>query len=89
MVQQETRKRNGSVCFSVINSEGQNDLFKDRLYPKTVRLKVQKKYRIDINGGGVVLIVLHSLYACLYNTFVCVRNKTLKFHIRNSDTRKY
>ena len=72
-------------------SEGQKIVFKDRLYTKTVRWKVQKNYRIDINGGGggVVLIVLHSLYACLYNKCVRVRNKILKFHIRNSDTRKY
>ena len=77
------------MWFSVNYSEGQNVVFKDRLHAKTVRWKVQKNYRIDINGGGgVVLIVLHSLYACLYNKFVCVRNKILKFHIRNSDTRK-
>ena len=56
-----------AVWFSVNYSEGQNDVFKDRLYAKTVRWKVQKNYRIDIN----------------------LRNKILKFHIRNSDTRKY
>ena len=68
-------------------SEGQNDVFKDRVYAKTVRWKVQKNYRIDIHGaGGGVLIVLHPLYACLYNKVVCIRNKILKFHIRNSDT---
>ena len=55
------------MWFSVNYSEGQNDVFKDRLYAKTVRWKVQKNYRIDINrGAGVVLIVFHSLYACFY-----------------------
>ena len=48
MVQYETRKRNGSVWFSVNYSEGQNDIFKERLYAKTVRWKVQENYRIDI-----------------------------------------
>ena len=54
------------MWFSVNYSEGQNDVFKDRLYAKTVRWKVQKNYRIDINGGGGgggVVVVLHSLYA--------------------------